>query len=332
MTSTSRRSFIAKTTLGIAGVGLSKYTHAGFLVGSGSFSVVISTWRHGLPANEAAWEILSKGGYSLDAVEAGVRVTEADPDVITVGYGGIPDAKGKVTLDACIMNEKGNAGSVAYLQCIKHPISVARLVMEKTPHVMLSGKGAQKFALENGFKKEKLRTKKMRKRWKQWKKEEREFSTKINIENQLEENHDTISMLAIDRDGRLCGACTTSGMAFKMHGRVGDSPIIGAGLFVDGEVGGAAATGSGELVMKTLGSFLVVEFMRNGMSPEDACNAAIERITKKIPDYEEHQIGYIAISKSGEIGAASLQPGFDYAVKTPEISELREADAWFKKL
>jgi len=332
VTSTSRRSFIAKATLGIAGVGLSKYTHAGFLVGSGSFSVVISTWRHGLPANEAAWEILSKGGYSLDAVEAGVRVTEADPDVITVGYGGIPDAKGKVTLDACIMNEKGNAGSVAYLQCIKHPISVARLVMEKTPHVMLSGKGAQKFALENGFKKEKLRTKKMRKRWKQWKKEEREFSMKINIENQLEENHDTISMLAIDRDGRLCGACTTSGMAFKMHGRVGDSPIIGAGLFVDGEVGGAAATGSGELVMKTLGSFLVVEFMRNGMSPKDACNAAIERITKKIPDYEEHQIGYIAISKSGEIGAASLQPGFDYAVKTPEISELREADAWFKKL
>lgn len=332
MTSTTRRSFIAKASLGIAGLGLSKYSGARIFAGQNNFPVVISTWRHGLPANEAAWEILIKGGYSLDAVEAGVRVTEADPDVITVGYGGIPDAKGKVTLDACIMNEKGDAGSVAYLQCIKHPISVARLVMEKTPHVMLSGKGAQKFALENGFKKEKLLTKKMRKRWKQWKKEEREFSSKINIENQLEENHDTISMLAIDEQGRLCGACTTSGMGFKMHGRVGDSPIIGAGLFVDGDVGGAAATGSGELVMKTLGSFLVVEFMRNGMSPKDACNAAIERITQKIPDYEQHQIGYIAISKSGEIGAACLQPGFDYAVKTPGISELREADAWFKKL
>jgi N4-(beta-N-acetylglucosaminyl)-L-asparaginase len=332
VTSTTRRSFIAKAALGIAGVGLSKYTQAGFLSGAGSFPVVISTWRHGLSANEAAWKILHNGGYSLDAVEAGVRVTEADPDVITVGYGGIPDAKGKVTLDACIMDEKGNAGSVAYLQCIKHPISVARLVMEKTPHVMLSGKGAQKFALENGFKKERLLTKKMRKRWKKWKKEDREFSTKINIENQLEENHDTISMLAIDKDGRLCGACTTSGMAYKMHGRVGDSPIIGAGLFVDGEVGGAASTGSGELVMKTLGSFLVVEFMRNGMSPTEACNAAIERITQKIPDYEQHQIGYIAINKSGETGAACLQPGFDYAVKTPEISELREADAWFKKL
>jgi N4-(beta-N-acetylglucosaminyl)-L-asparaginase len=184
----------------------------------------------------------------------------------------------------------------------------------------------------NGFKKEKLLTKDMRARWKKWKKEEREFSTKINIENQLEENHDTISMLAIDKAGRLCGACTTSGMAFKMHGRVGDSPIIGAGLFVDGEVGGAAATGSGELVMKTLGSFLVVEFMRNGMSPEEACNAAIQRITKKIPDYHEHQIGFIAVSNSGIIGAASLQPGFDYAIKTPSLSELKQAGSWFKKL
>ena len=332
MTATSRRSFLVKTSLGIAGLGLSKFAGATVFSGQNNFPVVISTWRHGLPANEAAWEVLSKGGYSLDAVEAGVKVTEADPDVITVGFGGIPDAKGKVTLDACIMDEKGNAGSVAYLQCIKHPISVARLVMEKTPHVMLSGKGAQKFALENGFKKEKLLTKAMRKRWKKWKKEEREFSTKINIENQLEENHDTISMLAIDKDGRLCGACTTSGLAYKMHGRVGDSPIIGAGLFVDGEVGGAAATGSGELVMKTLGSFLVVEFMRNGMAPKAACDAAIERITQKVPDYEKHQIGYIALSKTGEIGAASLQPGFDYAVKIPEVSELREADAWFKKL
>lgn len=332
MTSKTRRSFIAKTSLGLAGLSLSKFTLAGEISVDVNYPVAISTWKHGLPANEAAWEILSKGGYALDAVEAGVRIAEADPEVITVGYGGIPDAKGKVTLDACIMDEKGNAGSVAFLQYIKHPVSVARLVMEKTPHVMLVGKGAQKFARENGFKKEKLLTREMRQRWKKWKKEEREFSTKINIENQLEENHDTISMLAIDREERLCGACTTSGMAFKLHGRVGDSPIIGAGLFVDGEVGGAAATGSGELVMKTLGSFLVVEFMRNGMSPKEACNAAIHRITEKIPDYQEHQIGYIAISKSGEIGAASLQPGFDYAVKTSEIAELKEADAWFKKL
>ncbi len=332
MSKTTRRSFIAKTALGIAGIGLSVRTGAKTIPAGEGFPVVISTWRHGLQANEAAWEILSTGGYSLDAVEAGVRTAEADPEVMTVGYGGFPDAGGDVTLDACIMNEKGDAGSVAFLKCIKHPVSVARLVMEKTPHVMLAGKGAQKFALANGFEKEKLLTKEMRRRWKKWKKEEREFSTKINIENQLEENHDTISMLAIDEQGRLSGACTTSGMAYKLPGRVGDSPIIGAGLFVDGQIGGAAATGSGELVMKTLGSFLVVEFMRNGMSPKEACNAAIERIIKKIPDYENHQIGYIAISKAGEIGAASLQPGFDYAVKSKNITELKEAGAWFKKL
>ncbi len=326
----TRRSFLTKASLGIAGMGLSKYVTPAALMKGNQIPVVISTWEHGVPANEVAWELLSTGGYSLDAVEAGVHVAEADPEVMTVGYGGIPDAKGKVTLDACVMNEKGDAGSVAYLEHIKHPVSVARLVMEKTPHVMLSGKGAFKFARENGFKKEKLLTREMRKRWKKWKKEEREFSPRINIENQLEENHDTISMLAIDEEGRLCGACTTSGMAFKMHGRVGDSPIIGAGLFVDGDVGGAAATGSGELVMKTLGSFLVVEFMRNGMSPAEACDAAISRITKKIPDYQNHQIGYIALSKSGEYGAASLQPGFDYAVKTENHTELKEAGSWLK--
>src|SRR5690606_33654124 len=189
------------------------------------------------------------------------------------------------------------------------------------------GKGAQKFALENGFKKEKLLTREMRKAWKKWKKEDREFSSKINIENQLEENHDTISMLAIDNNGRLCGACTTSGLAYKLHGRVGDSPIIGAGLFVDGEVGAAAATGTGELVMKTLGSFLVVEFMRQGMTPDEACVAAIVRITEKIPDFENYQIGYIALNKKGVAGAASMQAGFEFAVKSSRGARLAEADS-----
>jgi isoaspartyl peptidase/L-asparaginase-like protein (Ntn-hydrolase superfamily) len=328
----SRRSFITKTAMGIAGAGLSEQLFAAVPTTENGKPVVISTWNHGVPANKAAWEILSKNGHALDAVEAGVRVPEADPEVITVGYGGIPDARGKVTLDACIMNEKGDAGSVAFLQHIKHPVSVARLVMEKTPHVMLTGKGALDFALENGFEKEKLLTPKMRKNWKKWKKEKKEFSPKINIENQLEENHDTISMLAVDSKGRLCGACTTSGMAYKMHGRVGDSPIIGAGLFIDGDVGGAAATGSGELVMKTLGSVLVVEFMRNGMTPAKACEEAVKRIVKKIPDYEQHQIGYIALSKTGEYGAYALQPGFDYAVKNAQISTLTDAESWLKKL
>lgn len=332
MAPVTRRTFLEKTTLGIAAVGMSGFAGAKkYSEGIGG-PVVVSTWKHGLKANEAAWNILSDGGYSLDAVEAGVRVSESDPGVMTVGYGGFPDELGKVTLDASIMNEKGDAGSVAFLQDIMHPVSVARQVMEKTPHVMLCGDGALKFALENGFKKKNLLTKEMRKRWKSWKKEERELNTRPDMENRVKENHDTISMLALDENGRLCGACTTSGLAYKMHGRVGDSPIIGAGLFVDNEIGGAAATGRGELVMKTLGSFLIVEFMRNGMSPEEACNAAIARIVAKIPECKNHQIGYVAINKAGDIGTASLQPGFNYAVKSKNRTELKEAGSWFKKL
>jgi isoaspartyl peptidase/L-asparaginase-like protein (Ntn-hydrolase superfamily) len=329
----SRRSFVAKSSLAIAGLSLVKNSASQSLSqNAGSIPVVISTWNHGLPANEAAWEILEKGGYSLDAVEAGVRVPEGDPEVITVGFGGIPDAGGKVTLDACIMDEKGRAGSVACLEHIIHPISVARLVMEKTPHVMLVGKGALDFALGNGFKKENLLTPQMKESWKKWKKEKREFSSKINIENQVIENHDTIGMLAIDKDGRISGACTTSGMGFKMPGRVGDSPIIGAGLFVDGEIGGAAATGTGELVMKTLGSFLVVELMRNGLSPSDACEQAVKRIAKKIPDYKKHQVGFIAINKRGEYGSYCIQPGFNFAVKTDAETQLKDAESWLKTL
>uniref|UniRef100_UPI003216FEBC N(4)-(beta-N-acetylglucosaminyl)-L-asparaginase n=1 Tax=uncultured Draconibacterium sp. TaxID=1573823 RepID=UPI003216FEBC len=329
----TRRSFIAKSSLAIAGAGLASNAFANsILKDKNNLPIVISTWNHGMPANEAAWEILEKGGHSLDAVEAGVRVPEADPNVITVGKGGIPDASGKVTLDACIMDEKGRAGSVTYLQHIVHPISVARLVMEKTPHVMLSGDGALEFALDNGFKKEKLLTKKRKEEWKKWKKEHNKFSNKINIENVTEDNHDTIGMLAIDKDGRVSGACTTSGMGYKMPGRVGDSPIIGAGLFVDGEVGGATATGSGELVMKTIGSFLVVELMRQGMSPSHACEEAVKRIAKKIPNYENHQIGYIALNTKGEYGSFCIQPGFNYSLKTPDKTELVDAEAWLKKL
>jgi len=327
-----RRDFLKHGATAIAGLTIFKPAWAVFgEQPSGQLPVVVSTWNHGLPANEAAWAILSGGGYALDAVEAGVRVPEADPEVITVGYGGIPDRDGKVTLDACIMDEKGRAGAVTFLEHIKHPVSVARLVMEKTPHVMLSGDGALKFALQNGFKKENLLTPGMKEEWKKWKKSQAQFNTKINIENQLKENHDTIGMLAIDSLGRMCGACTTSGMAFKMHGRVGDSPIIGAGLFVDGEVGGAVATGSGELVMKTVGSFLVVELMRDGLSPKEACLQAVMRIVKKIPEYREHQIGYLAMNSAGEYGSFCIQPGFSYAVKTGSFTGLEEAEAYLKE-
>jgi isoaspartyl peptidase/L-asparaginase-like protein (Ntn-hydrolase superfamily) len=331
--SSTRRSFFKKGAVAVAGIAIGNKAMSKSLqakLGDGQKPIIISTWNHGLPANEAAWEILSKGGHSLDAVEAGVRVPEGDPNVITVGYGGIPDADGKVTLDACIMDEKGRAGSVTFLRQIKHPISVARLVMEKTKHVMLSGKGALKFALANGFEKEKLLTPKRKADWKQWKKSQKEFASKINVENQLEENHDTIGMIALDSEGRLSGACTTSGMGYKMHGRVGDSPIIGAGLFVDGNIGAATATGSGELVMKTIGTFLVVELMRNGMSPSEACEEAVLRITKKIPDFKQHQIGYIALNKNGEYGAYCIQPGFNYAIKSDNFTGMKEAEAYMK--
>jgi L-asparaginase/N4-(beta-N-acetylglucosaminyl)-L-asparaginase len=270
--------------------------------------IVISTWKHGLPANEAAWKILTKNGRSLDAVEAGVMVPESDPNERTVGLGGLPDRDGKVTLDACIMDEKGNCGAVASLENIKNPVAVARMVMEKTPHVMLVGKGALDFALANGFKKENLLTPASEKDWKEWLKISK-YKPIINIEN-----HDTIGMLALDRAGNLSGACTTSGLAYKMHGRVGDSPIIGAGLFVDNEVGAAAATGLGEAVIKVVGSFLVVEMMRQGKSPEQACKMAVERVMKKHLNYKDLQVGFIALNKNGEFGGYSIHKGFDFAV------------------
>lgn len=269
----------------------------------GNKPIVISTWKNP-KANAAAWEVLRNGGTSLDAVEAGANIPEADINDTSVGFGGFPDNEGNVTLDACIMDHEGNAGSVCYLQHIKHPVSVARKVMENTPHVILSGEGALKFALDQGFEKTELLTEESRKTWIKWK-EKSEFKPVINIEN-----HDTIGMLAIDGQGHLSGACTTSGLAFKMPGRVGDSPIIGAGLFVDGEIGGAAATGMGELVLKTLGSFLVVEFMRQGFSPQEACEKTIQRIIKKIKNYADFQVGFVAVSIHGEVGAYSIHRNF----------------------
>ncbi|NJX14392.1 isoaspartyl peptidase/L-asparaginase family protein [Tamlana crocina] len=278
--------------------------------------VVISTWNHGLVANEATWELLVNGGNALDAVEAGVKTAEANPEVQTVGLGGFPDREGKVTLDACIMDHNNNCGSVAFLQHIKHPISVARMVMEKTPHVMLVGEGALQFALEQGFKKENLLTEKSKKAYEAWL-ENSQYKPTINIEN-----HDTISLLALDENGNLSGACTTSGAAWKMHGRVGDSPIIGAGLFLDNEVGAAAATGMGEAMMKTAGSAMVVELMRQGKSPEEACKEVVKRIYKiyqNTPDLEWLQVGFIALNKNGEYGSYCLRPGFNYAVQTKSL-------------
>lgn len=280
--------------------------------------IVISTWRFGVVANAEAWKILSTNGKALDAVEAGVKVPEGDPKERSVGLGGRPDRDGRVTLDACIMDDLSNIGSVACLEHIVHPISVARAVMEKTPHTMLVGQGALEFALSQGFKKENLLTAESEAEWKEWLKKS-EYKPKVNIEN-----HDTIGMVALDMHGNLSGACTTSGMAFKLHGRVGDSPIIGAGLYVDNEVGAATATGHGEEVMRVVGSHTVVELMRQGYKPEEACKKAVERILisakKRGKDLSEIQIGFIAINKQGEHGAFCLQKGFNYAVYSPEIN------------
>ncbi len=272
--------------------------------------VVISTWRHGIPANEAAWKILSAGGNALDAVEAGVKIPEADPEVTSVGFGGLPDRDGHVTLDACIMDDKYNCGSVAYLEHIMHPISVARMVMEKTPHVMLAGEGALRFALDNGFKKENLLTESSKKAWQEWLKKS-EYKPVINWEN-----HDTIGLLALDANGNLSGACTTSGMAFKLNGRIGDSPIIGAGLYVDNEIGGATATGVGEEVIRICGSHLVVELMRQNYTPQQACEEAVKRIIRRRGEEvaKKIQIGFIALNKRGEYGSYCIHPDFQYAV------------------
>jgi len=318
-----RRQFIKQSSALAALYPVSAVANSSTKLSKKNKAMVVSTWRHGIPANEAAWKIIEKGGKAIDAVEQGVRVVESDSESMSVGLGGRPDRDGHVTLDACIMNEKGDAGSVCFLQNIENPISVARKVMEDTPHVMLAGEGAQQFALANGFKKTNLLTETGKEAWQKWLNES-DYTVPVNIEN-----HDTIGTLALDQNGDLSGACTTSGLAYKMHGRVGDSPIIGAGLFVDNEVGAATATGMGELVMKTLGSFLVVELMRQGASAQEACEEAVGRIVKKLA-YKDMQVGYLAIDKKGNYGAYCIHPGFNYALTKKGKTQLIDCEA-FKK-
>jgi N4-(beta-N-acetylglucosaminyl)-L-asparaginase len=316
--------------------------------------VVISTWDTGLAANKGAWEVLSRNGSALDAVEAGVRVTESSINCC-VGLGANPDRDGHVTLDASIMDHQWNCGSVAFLERIKHPISVARRVMEKTPHVMLVGEGAQQFAVAEGFPLEPAGlSADAKKAYKEWLKTS-EYKPVINIENTKSSreghgphndlgssgpwapsrlpngdwNHDTIGMVAMDASGNLSGSCTTSGMGFKMRGRLGDSPIIGAGLFVDNEVGAVTATGQGEDVIRICGSHSVVEFMRQGLSPEAACKAAVEKIARiKKEKAKEIQVAFIAINKKGEVGAYALQKGFSYAIKNNSEEKMVEVKSY----
>ena len=319
----NRKKFLQLSSMGLAAIKLPTLSN------STQKPIVISTWDSGMPVNAEAWKILSVNGKSIDAVEAGAIYIE-DTINCCVGLGGYPDRDGIVTLDACIMDEKANCGAVAGLEQIKHPISVARKVMEKTPHVILVGNGAQQFAIENGFKKEPAELSTDAKNaYKGWL-EKSKYQPEINIENKKTSgpfaptffddgtpNHDTMGLIAMDANGDLSGAVTTSGMAFKVHGRVGDSPIIGAGLFVDNEIGAATSSGVGEEVIRICGTHLVVELMRQGLSPENACKKAVERIVKRDPiKAATLQVGFLAINKKGQYGAYAIQKGFVYSVKS----------------
>ncbi len=330
----NRKTFISRTamfaafstigTSAFAGIA-SKKKHKTNPNSSKGGPLVISTWKHGMPANDEAMKTLLAGGSTLDAAEKGVMLVESDKNNTSVGLGGFPDRDGIVTLDASIMHSDDKAGSVSFVQGIEHPISVARMVMEKTPHVMLVGSGAELFAKQQGVTLlPNALTAQTEKAWENWLKE-KNYKPVINIEN-----HDTIGLLVMDANGNFSGACTTSGLAWKMHGRIGDSPVIGAGLFVDNEIGAATCTGVGELVLRTLASHLAVEKMRDGAGPQEACEFAIDRIVKKNPNYKDYQVGILAVNKEGEHGAYGLQKGFNYALHQHGANKLVDADYFVK--
>jgi len=318
----SRRDFF-KNAAGV-GLGISFFEPIFFKRGaatavSAGLPVIISSGGHGLKANEAAWQILSKGGNSLDAVEKGANVIESDQEDMSVGLGGLPNEEGEVELDASIMSGPDrNAGAVGALKYIENPCSVARLVMERSDHVMMVGKGALRFALAHGFKEKDLLTDKAREIWLRWKENLSDkddwFPPKELKEEDVFQTYGTINVLAVDVNGNISGITTTSGLAFKIPGRLGDSPIIGAGLYLDNDVGAAGATGRGEEVIKTCGSFMVVENMRRGMSPQEACEDVVKRIIKWHGGKADFQDNFVAINKKGETGAASIHKRFRYAV------------------
>ncbi len=276
----------------------------------------VSTWAFGKACNETALETMRQGRGLLDAVERGIWVMEDDAGDSSVGLGGTPNAEGVVQLDACIMwGPEHGAGSVAALEGIAHPISVARRVMEQTPHVMLVGDGARRFALEQGFEDFNLLTDERREAWRKWREKKQAVQ---------EDGHDTVALLGLAADGTIAGGCSTSGWGYKLPGRTGDSPIIGSGLYVDNDVGAAGATGLGENVMRYCATFMVVEFMRQGLSPGDACLKIIERIVAKEPAGKNLSINFIALDKQGRYGAAGTDTGFKYAVATPAWSRVLE--------
>lgn len=333
MNDSSRRGFLKQTVAASAMAALPGFARSETIARTGRGSkvrpVALATWDN-QGALEAVWQVLYGGGYALDAVEAGVQVPEADPEERSVGLGGRPDRDGRVTLDSSIMDERHRCGSVAAIEEILHPVSVARKVMEETPHVMLAGEGALQFALEQGFERTNLLTEESEREWREWI-ETTDYRPPVNIERRdpipVEDNHDTIGLVALDAEERLSGACTTSGWAYKLRGRVGDSPIIGAGLFVDGEVGAATATGHGEEMIRMVAAHTIVERMRVGATPHEACRQAVEHLHRITPtDPSEIQVGFLALNLQGQFGGYALQPGFNYVVALPEGTPEPEGD------
>ncbi|WP_210356925.1 MULTISPECIES: N(4)-(beta-N-acetylglucosaminyl)-L-asparaginase [Sphingomonas] len=313
---TTRRTFLG----GMAASGLAAGTAARAATPR---ATIVSTWDFGAAANAAGFAKMRAGGSLFDIVEAAAMVPEADPENHSVGYGGYPDRDGHVTLDAVIMDDAGGVGAVAALEDTVHAISVARRVMEKTPHTLLVGEGATRFARDQGFPKVDLLTPPAEQAWRDWLKTS-QYKPEANFENRRGPHagprggaldHDTIGLLARDPSGRMAGACTTSGMAFKMRGRVGDSPQVGAGLYVERGVGGATSTGLGEEVTRVSGSARVVASMRAGLSPQKACEEVVRHIAALRGDaIKGVQVGFLALSPQGEVGAFCLLPGFTYAV------------------
>ncbi|TAK67234.1 MAG: hypothetical protein EPO24_00705 [Bacteroidetes bacterium] len=324
----NRRTFIKTTSLAGIATTLLPDAHLTSQIAHRKSPLVINTWDYKRIVPETAYNTIVAGGSVIDAVEQAVRIPETDPEITSVGIGGYPDRDGNVTLDASIMDGEGNCGSVMFLEHISHPISVARKVMEKTEHVYLAGEGAMQFALENGFTKEDFLSPAAQKAYQEWLQQSNYKRAKTD-----EGNHDTIGLIAMDTNGNMAGACSTSGLAWKIRGRVGDSPIIGAGLYVDNEVGAATATGIGEAVVKVCGSFLIVELMRQGKSPQEACQLALERILHKQPKYKSDEgflVGFCAFNKDGKYGGMSYKKGFEYSVYTDGKYEVVKAESLVK--
>lgn len=371
---TTRRSFL-RTTAGIsAGLAVGAVP-AGGVVGAPASGIggapavlrrrvtpVAVASANGLAAVAKAMEVVRSGGDTLDAVIQGVNIVEKDPNDTSVGYGGLPNLDGVVQLDSSVMHgPTRGAGAVASLEGIKTPSLVARDVMRYTNHVLLVGPGAQAFAKSLGYPIEELLTDESRRRWVEWRARLSERDDYLTPDQSLYpggelqpeasygdgriDSHDgvrpqgTINCNIVNADGDLSGVTTTSGLAWKIPGRVGDSPIVGAGLYVDNDVGAAGSTGRGESVIKTVGGHTVVEMMRNGMSPTDACLEALRRIVTftvepHLLDEEGRPnfgVNYYAVNKNGEFGGAAIFQGARYAVSVDGDSQLEDSAYLFER-